>query len=242
MQTYLKQVRKLQQKKYRTISDLFIAEGTTLIVDLLKDKYPIEVLFCTASFRKRHANLLSVHSRIFILSPDQLKRLSSLTSNQGALALCPKPKPTKLPDLDTYLLFENIQNPSNLGAVLRAACWYGFEAIICSPHSVDIYNPKTLAASMGAFTKIQIHSINPADFIASRKQTHEIIGAFPRGQNLHNHHFKRRNILVFGNETHGISPQLSKYLDLKLAIRRYGPMESLNLAVATAIFCDHLKR
>lgn len=242
MQSYLKQVRKLQQKKYRTTADHFVAEGTTLILDLLKDKHPIEVLFCTPSFHERHCNLFPEQLKIFILNADQLKRLGSLKSNRGALALCPKPKLKELPLCANYLVFEDIQNPNNLGAILRAACWYGFEALICSPQSVDIYNPKTLTASMGAFTKIQIHYTDLPNFIGDRKQTHHIIGTFPNGKNLHKHRFKSKNIVVFGNETRGISPQLSKYLDLKLTIPRYGPMESLNLALAMAIFCDHLKR
>ncbi len=246
MTSYFKKITKLKQKKYQKEFKSFLVEGTTIILELLKYNYPLEVLFCTELFARKYFKK-KLNFDVFIIKKEKLSQLGTLKNNQGALAICPIfPTDTKKISIQkNILILDNIQNPNNLGSIMRISDWYGIDVIICSKHSVDLYNTKVIASSMGAFMRIDVYYLDLISFLHENQNNYNIIGTFPNTNtidttNIHTYRFEKKNIIILGNETHGISIELIPFIKTKLSIPRYGKAESLNVAIATAIICDNL--
>ncbi len=138
------------------------------------------------------------------------------------------------------MALESINDPGNLGAIIRIADWYGIEKILCSSDTVDFYNPKVIAASMGSFLRVQVQYGDLSELL--KNTALPVLGAFLDGTNVHKFQFPTEGILVIGSEAHGISPALEKIVTEKITIPRTGKAESLNAAIATAIICDNWLR
>lgn len=133
-----------------------------------------------------------------------------------------------------------MSDPGNFGTIIRVADWYGIKQIVCSPDCADFYNPKVIAATMGAFTRVLISHTELTQYL--EKQTQPIYGAFLQGKNIHKVQLAPNAIIVMGSESHGISGPVSKFINTKITIPNFGSAESLNVAMATGIILDNFKR
>lgn len=251
-------LRSLQQKKERKATNSFLIEGAKIVTETLQathSPYKIKQLFVTQDFLTELENQNILNSKvkgqieIILSTSNQLSEAGSLKSNNAAIAVLEFPileVPQKLENL--ALLLENINDPGNLGTIIRIADWYGIEDIFCSLQTVDLYNSKTLSATMGSFLRVRVHYGNEFEFLKLAEG--HTFGAFLDGKNVHQTKFPQKGILVIGSESHGISEKLGKEISNKVTIPSFAPKninneqsaESLNAAIATAIICDNWRR
>lgn len=237
-----KLIKSLQLKKFRTKEQAFILEGAKNVLELLSTDFQILNLYVTPAFFSEHKLALEA-SRLVpnIVGEKELQAIGTFKSNNAALALVKMPQSQNVPDLNDHILaFENLQDPGNLGTIIRTADWYGFKQIVCSDDSVDLYNPKVISATMGSYSRVKVCYLDLQEFIARAKLP--LYGTTLQGKNLHDASFDGSGIFLFGNESKGISDDLRSNLDHQLKIQGYGGAESLNVAVATAVLCDNLRR
>lgn len=255
--TQRKFLRSLQQKKERKATNSFLIEGAKIVTETLQatnSPYKIKQLFATQDFLDNLENQDILNSKvkglgneieIILSTSNQLSEAGSLKSNNAAIAVLEFPileVPKKLENL--ALLLENINDPGNLGTIIRIADWYGIEDIFCSLQTVDLYNSKTLSATMGSFLRVRVHYGNEFEFLKLAEGN--TFGAFLDGKNVHQIKFPQKGILVIGSESHGISEKLGKEIMNKVTIPSFAKdqesAESLNAAIATAIICDNWRR
>ncbi|MEQ6119528.1 RNA methyltransferase [Reichenbachiella sp. MALMAid0571] len=235
-------IKSLQLKKYRIREKAFVVEGEKNVQELLNSKLKINNLLITEDFLSRNQELINKCQRPFeLVTEKDLVKTGSFQSNAFALAVVSTPiLPALHLNYGHFLAFDNIQNPGNLGTIIRIADWYGFSSILCSKDSVDAYNPKVISASMGSFTRINVYYENLHEIIQKTKLP--VYGATLSGNNVHDITFGGDGIFLFGNESQGISPKLLSLITNQIKIPGYGQAESLNVAIATAVVCDNFRR
>ncbi len=239
-----KYVQSLQIKKYRQEHLAFLVEGAKSVLELMDSEFEIELLLCTSKFFDENEKKLKKIS-IEQISQTELEKISTLQSNDSAVAVV-KMKPNthlQATEKEFVLVLDDIRDPGNLGTILRIADWYGIKKVICSDTTVDFYNPKVIAASMGSFTRIQAFYTSLKDYFEeiSIKKT-PVIGTFLNHDNLHQFSFPEAGYIVLGNESNGIGETVEKFVTNKVTIPRFGHAESLNVGIATAIVLDNLMR
>ncbi|MBU1823285.1 MAG: RNA methyltransferase, partial [Bacteroidetes bacterium] len=184
-------------------------------------------------------------AQLLLASPSEMERLGAFQSNDSCLAVAKTKDSVFLcAQVGEYaLMLDDIRDPGNLGTILRIADWYGFTKIICSPNTTDFYNPKVIAASKGSFTRVQTYYTDLPDFIRQHSAGLPLIGALLDGNSLYGFSFPGRGgYIVMGNESQGIGPEVEQLITHRVTIPRFGGAESLNVGIATAILCDHLRR
>ncbi|OJJ15470.1 hypothetical protein BKI52_38680 [marine bacterium AO1-C] len=240
----LKLLNALQLKKFRKQHQSFIVEGEKSVVETLKSTYQIQEVFCTPYFADKYASLLTKIPDTWIVPENDLKKASYFQTNNSSLAVVTLPSQTAPPTLKTNeyaLVLDGIQDPGNLGTIIRIADWYSIEQILCSTDTVDLYNPKVIAACMGSFLRVNTYYLDLNTHFTDSQVP--LYGAFLDGHNLHEWSFpKRSGYIVLGNESKGIREGLHSIIAEKITIPRFGQAESLNVAMATAVICDHVKR
>nr|WP_223241359.1 RNA methyltransferase [Flammeovirga sp. EKP202] len=141
------------------------------------------------------------------------------------------------------MALDDVRDPGNLGTILRVADWYGIKDIFLSKQCTDPFSPKVVASTMGAFSRIQTHIVDLPELLRKYKNEGiQIIGADMDGKDIHQFIPDQKSIMVMGSESHGISEEVHQVLSTKITIPKYGEAESLNVAIATAIICDNIKR
>ncbi|MEM9416961.1 MAG: RNA methyltransferase [Bacteroidota bacterium] len=239
----VKFIKSLRLKKHRQQENVFIVEGAKNVTQLLASSYTVPILVGTPNFLAAHPALWSKHDGA-ILQTDEttLASLGNLTTNKAVLAVARIPThASEAPPEEAWgLVIDDIRDPGNLGAIVRIADWYNIPTIVCSPTTVDLYNPKVLQASMGSFLRVQVHYTPLPAFLRSTSKP--VLGTFTTGNNLHQTQPPCPAWIVIGNEAQGISPTVQSYIQQRITIPRYGKAESLNAAIATAIVCDHWQR
>eukprot|EP01132_Coremiostelium_polycephalum_P002940 gene2940-3666_t len=242
---HIKFIKSLRLKKYRLQEKKFVLEGAKNVTLLLASNYHVDMLVATSHFLDEHQSLLQQHNLpIFQIEQETLSNLGTFQENNAALAVAtiPANQPIDISAHQYGLVLDGINDPGNLGTILRVADWYGISTVICSPSTVELYNPKVLHASMGSFMHTKVYYTDLPTYLS--QTTLPIIGTFTQGENIH--HPKMSwplgGLLVIGNESHGISKTILPYIQQKVSIPRYGQAESLNAALATAIICDHVMR
>jgi RNA methyltransferase, TrmH family len=235
-------IKSLQLKKYRVRENAFVVEGEKNIIELLKSNLQFHQLYLTERFLAKNEEVLkSKATRFEYATEKELIKVGSFQSNSGALAVVNIPYIPKIQLKNNfYLAFENIQDPGNLGTIIRIADWYGFTEVICSKDSVDAYNPKTVSATMGSFTRIKVHYEDLSELIDDSAIS--VYGAVLDGENIHQSKIGSKGLFLFGNESQGISKGLHNKITHKIKIPGYGQAESLNVAIATAVVCDNFRR
>jgi len=230
----LKWIKNLHSKKGRESEGYYIAEGEKLLNEILVYcRQMIHLVVCT------HENELIVNTidanQLLLASPSEFERISLLKSPQGILIVLKMSRfEANSFDLGTAtLVLDNIQDPGNLGTIIRSADWFGIKQLFCSESTVDCYNPKVVQASMGSLFRIQISYGHLTDFLS--KQTLPIYGALLEGESCFTHKIQESAILVIGNEGNGISKEIMTYIQHPITIPRIGNGESLNVAVASGI-------
>ena len=226
----IKLIKSLAFKKNRIKHQLFIVEGHKIVAELLDSNYEIVSLFATIDWISNN----SVNNVIQVTNSD-LSRISNQKSPNEVLALV-KIKKNQILHLDGItLVLDNINDPGNLGTIVRACDWFGVKQIICSRDTVDIYNPKVVQSAMGSLLRINVSYTDLSDYL--RNVSKPIYGAYMHGDNILDMEFPKDLCLIMGNEAHGISTEISQYIDYQSSIRNIGnSAESLNVAMATSIF------
>lgn len=240
---WTKLIKSLQVKKYRKIHQSFLVEGAKSVEELLQSDFQLTMLFSTESFYQEHIRLLKKQSLpLQLVSAEELEKVGSFQTNNACLAIAQiKPNvPIEIKAGEYGLALDEVKDPGNLGTILRIADWYGITKVICSENTADVYNPKVIAASMGSFTRVQTYYCNLTTYL-----THfpfKTYGAFLEGVSVHAFSFESSGLIVMGNESQGISPEVAPAIQEKIHIPRFGGAESLNVGIATAIICDNLRR
>ncbi|MBB2952482.1 MULTISPECIES: RNA methyltransferase [unclassified Sphingobacterium] len=233
----------LQNKKFRKQHGLFIVEGIKSVIEFLSSSYQVDSLFYTEDVLAK-VGKISGKIKSYVLTENEFQKISSLKSPQGILALVHIPKQEALAIKDFKgqhtLLLDDIQDPGNLGTIIRTAEWFGFQRILCSIGTVDAYNPKVVQATMGSLSRIEIHYLDLKAFIQDAKLP--VFGALLNGDSIYETDWRDEGLLVLGNEGNGISDELIELVDKPVTIPRIGEAESLNVAVATTIFCSEIAR
>jgi TrmH family RNA methyltransferase len=240
----VKLIQSLKDKKSRQQHHLFVAEGSKTVRELLASKIKVKTVFATADWLNKNSALLKNNIEFTPVTEKELKQVSSLVTPQEVVAVVQLPEyDIRETDFskDFSIVLDGIQDPGNLGTIIRIADWYGIEHIVCSPQCADAYNPKVVQATMGSFMRVKIHYTELEPFLQSNK-TIPVFGALMNGDNLYQTKLKASGILLIGNEGAGISESLLKYITHPITIPRRGEAESLNAAVAAAIICDSWAR
>lgn len=234
----IKLITSLQQKKYRQIHQLFIAEGVKVIQELVQSNFVLEHLFVTETIFES----INV-SKKTLISESDLKKLSCLATPNNCLALFKIPAQKAEITKGLIVALDDIRDPGNLGTIIRLCDWFGIEQIVCSEQTVDVYNPKVVQATMGSISRVNLSYLDLLSYI--EKSELPVFGTFMDGKNVYKEKLPNEGILILGNEANGISENIEKLVQYKLAIPRFGNLqqtESLNVATATAIFLSEFKR
>jgi TrmH family RNA methyltransferase len=239
----VKFIKSLHQKKYRSESGKFFVEGEKSVVEVLQSDFLVDLLLVTEEFANKHAPLLrAFQGEVLLVTPGQLEQVGQYQSNDAALAVVQmKPNTSFTPEASELILaLDEVRDPGNLGTIIRIADWYGIKKMIFSPQTAEFYNPKVIQSSMGSFSRVQFYYEELGKAFAAWKLP--VYGAFLEGEVIHNLVNPLAGVLLMGNESKGISKETEQWVSRKITIPGYGQAESLNVAIATAIFCDNFKR
>lgn len=233
----LKLITSLQQKKYREKYKLFLAEGVKVVNEFLNSNFEVEQIFCVngADF-----NTLD---KVTLISNAELKKISNLKSPNNVLALFKIPTFEIISKKGLVLVLDGINDPGNLGTIIRLCDWFGVDQLVCSEETVDCFNPKVVQASMGSLTRVNIVYTNLESYLGASKKTK--FASLMNGENVYKSKLPDDAILVMGNEANGISEPILNLLNSSVSIPRFGDLkqtESLNVATATAILLSEFKR
>lgn len=238
-------IRSLKDKKFRKQHKTFVAEGSKLIFDLIQNtKCQLLVL---SEEMKVNTSKFEVEE-IIIATKSEIKKASHLATPPDAIAVFYQ-------NINDYtktdyahklnLMLDEIQDPGNLGTIIRIADWFGIENVFCSHNTADIYNTKTVQATMGALSRVNVHYVNIVDIIKQNPNS-PIYGAFLNGKNIYQESLSSEGFIVMGNEGKGISPEIEQLITNRLYIPNFSTnsntSESLNVAVATAVVCSEFRR
>lgn len=239
----LKQLRALSQKKQRKAQNLFLVQGEKNVLELLASNLTVKQLFVTDDFYTTHKEMLKEmlkEQSYEIATDEELAKASTLVSNNAAIAIVHTPNQMQPQLSGVCLVLDGVSDPGNLGTIIRLADWYGLSEVILSDDCADPYNPKVISATMGSFTRVNTIQVDIQSFLA--KQQRPIFGAYLGGDNIHHTEFKQDIVLVMGSESHGIREHIAPFITQKITIPAFGQAESLNVAMATGIILDNIKR
>jgi TrmH family RNA methyltransferase len=233
----IKLINSLQQKKYRKLHNLFIAEGKKVIQELIDANFSLEHLFVTKE------NLFDSKYNFELISDNDLKKISALTTANDCLAVFKIKEVNSHSSSGLELALDNIKDPGNIGTIIRLCDWFGISKIVCTEETVDIYNPKVVQATMGSLARVEVLYTNLANYLKTTDL--EIFGTFMEGTNIYKTELPSKGIIVMGNEANGISTEIENLVTQKISIPRFGSLqqtESLNVATATAVILSEFKR
>ncbi|PIB34351.1 hypothetical protein BFP72_02395 [Reichenbachiella sp. 5M10] len=234
-------IKSLQLKKFRKLENRFIVEGAKNVLELMSSDFVVDTLYVTEAFRSSHFEIWDGREDLVVrlVTEKELSKVGVFTNNNAALAVARIKEDASMDFSKSLLAFDRVKDPGNLGTIIRIADWYGFDTIVCSLDSVDCYNPKVVSATMGSFVRVRVVYAEIAEVVRRATCTY---GATLQGEDIHAIDFKDPALILFGNESTGIAPELIEQLDQQVKIPAYGQAESLNVAVSTAVFCDNFRR
>jgi TrmH family RNA methyltransferase len=241
-------IKALSVKKYRQQHQLFTVEGSKIVNELMKSELIIKYIIVT---EEQSYNFQITGTEIIIADKEGIKKISNQKTPPSVIAV------VEIPDYKIDILslkdkltiaIDDIQDPGNMGTIMRICDWFGIENIICSKNSVDIYNPKVIQATMGAFLRVKVFYRDLQNFIPEYKKITGNIchGTFLDGENIYGITEKNNGLIIFGNEGQGISAEIENHIDKKIFIPPFFKdkehAESLNISIATAIVCSEFRR
>jgi len=242
----IKLINNLSQKKFRDKTGFFVAEGTKLVLDLAPT-FRCSMLTATVEWLNEHPYFKT--NEIIEVKAEEFTKISNQKTPQGVLAVFEKPVynwNTQELRNKLSLALDDVQDPGNLGTIIRIADWFGISDIFCSEHSADAFNPKTVQASMGSLARVRVHVVNLAEFLQNCQSELSIYGTFMNGENIYSKTLTQQGIIVMGNEGNGISDEIEKLVTERLLIPNFPvgqtTSESLNVSVATALVCAEFRR
>ncbi|MDH6355795.1 TrmH family RNA methyltransferase [Dysgonomonas sp. PH5-45] len=243
-----KYIQSLRDKKHRTEHSTFVAEGDKLVSDLL-DSMHCQLLVATPAFLELIECKKNIRvDEIVEVDKAEIEKTALVKNPQNVIAVFYQHKGSpSFSDIETRLslALDGVQDPGNLGTIVRIADWYGIENIFCSKDTADIYNPKTVQATMGALARVRVHYVDLVEFLHSQ-QSQPIYGTFLDGADIYTQNITSNGIIVMGNEGNGISKDIERCIKTKLYLPSYpkdrATSESLNVSVATAVVCAEFRR
>lgn len=242
----IKFITSLNQKKFRDEANLFIAEGTKLVKDL-SVTFRCETLVVTPQWLDNNTPIQA--DELLVADYEDYKKISNQKNPQGILAVFRKTTfAASLQEIGSQLslALDEIQDPGNLGTIIRIADWFGIKQIFSSQTSADAFAPKVVQASMGALARVQVQEVDLENFLLQLKDKLPIYGTFLKGENIYTTPLSSNGIIVLGNEGNGISTEIEKLVTDRLFIPNYpsenSTSESLNVSVATALVCAEFRR
>ena len=231
-------IKALATKQGREEQGAFIAEGEKLVGEIRNSSLHIRRILQTKP----------IFAEGELISEKEMERISQLKTANSVLAVVELPKSrlaSVKPDKNLVLALDRVQNPGNLGTIIRLADWFGISDIVCSEDSADCFNPKVVQATMGAILRVKVHYTNLAEWLNNQHNT-KIYGTFLEGENIYSAKLDKNGVIVMGNEGQGISSEVAAAVSHKLLIPPYPAdrcgSESLNVAVATAVICSEFRR
>ncbi|MGN0061632.1 MAG: TrmH family RNA methyltransferase [Alloprevotella sp.] len=244
-----KLIRQLSQKKYRDALGLFLAEGPKVVSELM-GRFPCRLLVCTAEWLSAHPHAEA--DEVAEVSLEGLQQASLLKTPRSVLAVfARRPAPpaeglAEIPRRSLTLALDGVQDPGNVGTILRVADWFGIEDIFCSLDTADAFAPKTVQATMGALARVRVHYVNLPAFLAQLPPDVPVYGTFLSSPSLWDEPLTSHGVIIMGNEGSGISPAVAEHVGRRLHIPSFPPSrptsESLNVAIAAAIVCAEFRR
>ena len=240
----IKYIRQLELKKFRKRENCFVAEGPKVVGDLMK-RYQPKAIFAIDEWHPTTMPDTAILTRI---TDDELHRISFLQNPQQVLAIFPIPEATSSvihQPSSLSLALDGIQDPGNLGTIIRIADWFGIDTIYCSEDTADAYNPKVVQATMGSLAHVHIIYGDLLQLFQSLPPSYPVYGTLLDGNDIYQQPLSEEGIIVMGNEGNGISEAVRKRVTHKLLIPNFhqgDSAESLNVAIATAITCSEFRR
>jgi len=237
---HIKLITSLQQKKYRQKHQLFVAEGIKVVKEFLNSSFNLDRIFVTdIDFLDESIP----NNKIIQVSDVELKKISQLKSPNKVLALFEIPEETKTKNNGLIVVLDEVNDPGNLGTIIRLCDWFGVSRLVCSKNTVDCYNQKVVQSSMGSLTRIPITYLDIVDFVKNTELP--VFTADMDGENVYKTELPKEAVLIMGNEANGVSSAIMQLVKNKIAIPRFGNIqetESLNVATATAILLSEFRR
>lgn len=250
-----KLLRSLQHKKFRDQHLLFLVEGEKMVRELTGNtpdqRFRVREIYATPQWMERNAEQVQLTDiEVVEATEAEIKKVSSLISPQPVVALVSRPEyKLELEELlpTPVLAFESIRDPGNLGTIIRTADWYGMDHIVCSMDSTDVFNPKVVQSTMGAFARVKVHYLDLSEFLDSPAMKEKAVyGTYLEGENIYETKLEPAPLILFGNESHGLSDRLDKHIQHRISIpsfsRKGKGSESLNVASSVAVLCSELIR
>ncbi|MBE7645925.1 RNA methyltransferase [Tenacibaculum finnmarkense genomovar ulcerans] len=234
----LKLITSLQQKKYRQKHQLFVAEGVKVVAELLKSSVEVAHIFTVDTSFEIANNVQST-----LISEVELKKISTLKNPNKVLGLFKIPRETARNSANFTLALDEVNDPGNLGTIIRLCDWFGITELVCSKNTVDCYNQKVVQSTMGSLTRVHISYVDLPSYL--KETPLAVYTADMDGENIYKASLPEKAVLVMGNEANGISNEIAAIVKHKLTIPRFGDIqktESLNVATATAILLSEFKR
>ena len=237
----IKDTQTLGQKKFRQQERLFIAEGPKLVKELLEaDAYMVKEVFAVEEWISENENTAG-KTTVTVITETELERISQLTTPNKVLAIVRQFEEDN--DIITKgkitLALDGIQDPGNIGTIIRTADWFGIEQIVCSHDSAEQYNPKVVQATMGSIARVRVIYTDLGEWLAEQKDV-SIYATTLDGQDVSVIKKIKEGIIIFGNESKGISADLLQLANVKITIPKKGKAESLNAAVAAGVVMGFL--
>ena len=229
----IKLITSLQQKKYRKQEQLFFVEGVKGVQELLDSNFELHELFTTKS------DFMAIDtSKVHTITESELRKISVLTTPNSCLAVFRIPKAIAYEQKGLIIALDDVRDPGNLGTIIRLCDWFGVKTLFCSEESVDVYNPKVVQATMGSISRVNVVYGNLEQFLTDAKLP--VFGTFMDGATIYKEKLPTEGIIVMGNEAAGLSPEAP--VSQWLTIPHVGPVESLNVAMATTVLCFEVAR
>jgi len=244
----IKLIRSLHLKKVRKEYGLFVAEGSTNVLDLLTSPFNLQWLFGRDAWIERFADRLE-DVNVQVASGKEMEMMSQLKSSSEVLAVFKLPEQPvfNFEQMDDYILaLDDIRDPGNLGTIIRTADWFGIKTILCSHETVDAYNPKVIQATMGSLSRVQVHHVDLKTVLSEMPVDIDVYGAYLHGEPVNKINKTGKGVILIGSEAHGISKDYLPLITHKVTIpsfsRGKSGAESLNASAATSILCYEFRR
>ena len=234
----IKYIRSLTQQKFRNEYKVFIAEGEKIALEWLESNEQIQMIIATQEWVNQYHSVIARHgeTELHIVKDTELATLSALQTPNRVMLIIPIPdQPNIQVKNEWHIALDNIQDPGNMGTIIRIADWFGINNIVCSPDCVDIYNPKVVQSAMGGHLRVSIYYADLCTFLGATPLPK--IAATLNGENAYDIGSLDTAVLIIGNESKGISEKVAQMASIKVTIPRRGGAESLNAGVSAGILC-----
>lgn len=249
--TKVRFIQSLQKKRVREEEQLYVIEGDKIIRETLMAGVPVKTLIARPEFLSSLSQALTGGIEEIIQAGfEELKTVSTLKTPHNAIAIVEIPVVKTDPDIilkNICPALDFIQDPGNLGTIIRSAAWFGIRDIVCSRNSVELYNPKVVQASMGAMLHVNVHYLDLRDFLGiARERNLPVYGTMTEGKSIYEQKTGDRGIILFGNESMGISDELKPFISERIMIPKFSNynygIDSLNISMAASIFFSEFSR